>query len=428
MDMYTLILEIVQVVCWGMGIISGYFFYRVLNGMIVKRDGKVFNFLVFFSCLIINSMTIFPNDMFNVTLDLIWFIFLVLICFKGKLAAKFSTVAVLYPLIIANNFLVMDVLGFVYRQTGELFIMDVMCNFLEALIRIGIWYAIYKIFMDRISLSGKVFDERTWILLGTICLASLVCIITFIYYGPGDTYKIWLGALSCMVTNIGSLYLAGYFVNSIQQGIEQKNLKLQWDYYKELEKNQTEIRKYRHDINHHFTVMKDLFESGDREAAKTYFQEAKKQIAACNRMFCKNGIVNAVLNAKYNLAVSEEIDVFFHIDLPEVIAIDAVSLCTIFANTLDHAIEACVKIEEADRRKLSVKARIIDNGYFSYEIENSKVNEIKERRGKILTDKEEKGIHGLGLLNVKEIVERYEGVMDVAYTKESFRVVVGFRT
>ena len=65
-----------------------------------------------------------------------------------------------------------------------------------------------------------------------------------------------------MATNIGSLYLAGYFVNTIQQEMEQDNLKLQRVYYEELERNQTEIRRFRHDMNHHLLVIRDLFDRG----------------------------------------------------------------------------------------------------------------------------------------------------------------------
>lgn len=68
--------------------------------------------------------------------------------------------------------------------------------------------------------------------------------------------------------------------------MERKNLKLQKSYYEELEQNQA-------------------------------------QIAVHNRVFCKNSILNAVLNAKYNLAQEQQIDCFFHIDLQKLIGCDS---------------------------------------------------------------------------------------------------------
>ena len=95
--------------------------------------------------------------------------------------------------------------------------------------------------------------------------------------------------------------------------------------------------------------------------------------------------------------------------------IDDVSLCTVFANTLDNAVEACQKIEDKAARRISVKARYTENGYFSYEIVNSKCNRVRMRRERFITDKADSASHGVGISSVKEIVERYGGTMDISF-------------
>ena len=101
----------------------------------------------------------------------------------------------------------------------------------------------------------RLFNDKIWMLLDIICLASLVNITTCIYFTPKDTYKMWPAAFACFATNLGCVALAKYFVISIQQNLERKNLKLQKSYYKELEQNQAEIRKIRHDMNNHLSVL-----------------------------------------------------------------------------------------------------------------------------------------------------------------------------
>ena len=64
------------------------------------------------------------------------------------------------------------------------------------------------------------------------------------------------------------------------------------------------------------------------------------------------------------------------------------------------------------------------NGHFSYEIVNAKENKVTERNGSFETDKEDKGSHGIGLWNVRQIVQKYEGEMDVSYTDETFSVTI----
>ncbi len=139
---------------------------------------------------------------------------------------------------------------------------------------------------------------------------------------------------------------------------------------------------------------------------------------AGNRTFCKNSIVNAVLNAKYNLAVEHGIDCFFHIDLQKLTGIDAVSLCCLFSNTLDNAIEASVKIPDPHDRHISVKARVTD------EITNAKRNAVLEQKGILKSDKEDPAAHGLGLSSVREVVEKYSGTLDLSYTEDTFTVTV----
>ena len=91
-------------------------------------------------------------------------------------------------------------------------------------------------------------------------------------------------------------------------------------------------------------------------------------------------------------------------DLKEAAALTDIELCSLFANTLDNAIEACVKIKDREKRRITLKARSV-NGHFSYEIVNAKENKVTERNGSFETDKEDKGSHGIGLWNVRQIVQ-----------------------
>lgn len=325
------------------------------------------------------------------------------------------------------DFLIQDLLGVVYFSLDATLFASIFCYLSDAFLHILFWYVLYRLFRQRLFDISRLFDQNTWILLGAVCLASLVSITTVIYYAPAQSYKIWLCALACIITNIGSLCLAGYFSNSIRLEAERNNLKLQQEYYEELERNQTEIRKLRHDMNHHLSVIKDLFYSENRMEAEEYFKEVESQIAVQNRVFCKNSIVNAVLNAKCSQAAGQGIDCFFHVDLHNIQSIDSVSLCSLFSNTLDNAIEASLKVRDPGARKISVKARSTDSGYFSYEISNQKANPIVEKNGHILSDKKDAKSHGLGIRNIREIIDRYNGTLDISYTEDTFTVTMLIR-
>lgn len=425
--MHDLLSAASTAVTWLAGILyfaQGYLFYRILCCMAKRRSGKLWGAAVFVSCTVISTMVIFPNDLFNVMLDLVWFLAMMLLAFHGSVWQKLAVVSVLYPLAVSQNFLIMDILGNLWMRTGSTLLMEIFCTLADTFLPLFFWYLILRLFRRRLFQMEKLFDNRSWILLGAICLASMVNISTCICLSPEQSYQVWPAAFACFVTNLGSLFLAEYFTISIQRNMERKNLMLQKSYYEELEQNQTQIRRLRHDMNNHLSVIRSLFHSGNLEEADRYLSGLETQIAVQNRVFCKNSIVNAVLNAKYNLALEHQIDCFFHIDLEKLTGIDSVSLCCLFANTLDNAIEASVKIPDPQNRRISVKARVTENGYFTCEIVNAKQNGILERNGALQSDKEDSASHGLGLSNVREMVQKYNGTLDISYTEDTFTVTV----
>ena len=176
--------------------------------------------------------------------------------------------------------------------------------------------------------------------------------------------------------------------------------------------------------SNHLAAVGGLLEQEKTEEALEYLHGLYEHTQTKSRQFCTNSIVNALLNLKYNAATEAEIDTFFHIGIDGMTEIDDISLCTLFANSLDNAIEACRKITDREKRRLSLKARYSESGYFSLEISNSKINPVSEKQGAFMTDKDNQKMHGLGIASMKEIVERYKGTIDIQYTEESFTVVI----
>ena len=84
--------------------------------------------------------------------------------------------------------------------------------------------------------------------------------------------------------------------------MEIQALKYQQVYYEELENNQEQIRKLRHDMKNHLNVLSLLLKEQKDEDAREYLKSLSGEFSANLRLFCKNPTLNAVLNAKYLLA------------------------------------------------------------------------------------------------------------------------------
>ncbi|EKS4342345.1 ATP-binding protein [Clostridium sporogenes] len=117
------------------------------------------------------------------------------------------------------------------------------------------------------------------------------------------------------------------------------------------------------------------------------------------------------------------IDIICIAPLISIVSMDDMDLCSIFANTLDNAIEASLKIKDLSQRKITIKART-NKGYFSYSITNKKDQHILTHKKTIISSKSDIKHHGFGLQNLKDIVNKYKGNLDISYNDTQFSVVV----
>lgn len=420
--------EIIKAVFDGMGFVlywvQTWFFYRTICSFLEQRKNLFCRAVSFLLACPMCIMVIFPQDVFNITANLPLFLVVLIIGFQQKPLVKMSIVLLFFPIIISLNFLTMDVCGWIVANCfdgGNLANTVLSNTFIW--IQTGFWFVFSRFAKKKYREMTAELDTQSWLLLDAICLASLTAVISCVYYTPEQSYKIWFCMLACMITNLSAVRLVYYLAEHVRGRLIEKNMKLQQDYYQELEANQMEIRKFRHDMNNHFSVVSELLEEGKETEAKEYFRSLSGQLRARSRTFCKDSIVNAVINSKYNRAVEQGIDCFFNIEIDALWFLNNLDVCTIFSNTLDNAIEACMKVAE-EKRRISLKARCTENGYFSYEITNSKNQEIRVEEGRYRTWKKDVKSHGIGIENVQDVVKRYGGTMKISYDDETFGVVI----
>lgn len=104
--------------------------------------------------------------------------------------------------------------------------------------------------------------------------------------------------------------------------------------------------------------------------------------------------------------------------------LDEIDLCVIIGNLLDNSIEACEKIENKDNRFIMFECQQINN-YLSLTIVNS-ILDTTQLDFDLRTTKKNKKLHGFGIKNVKEIIKKYDGVMDCGVVDNSFKINIVF--
>ncbi len=410
-----------------MQFITGYFFMKCMDCMMKKRKGRLPFLLGLVLYTIVSTLVIFPKDMTNISFSLLLFALTNFMLYRGKWLIKLSMILIFLPIAASANLLYIDIGGHIFMHffTEKDEVANAILSSTFFIILPVFWIIFYHFFSPSLKKIQNIFTDKAWIIVDIISLASFSALFSCIYLAPEyKTYFIWPCILACLITNMGSIRLAAYLADGLHADLERKNLQLQKNYYEELEHSQNQIRKFRHDMNNHLSVVGNLLNDGNLSEAKEYFSSISGYMQTTNRKFCQNSVVNAVINAKYQIMTNTSIDTFINIDIDKMLFIDDISLCTIFANTLDNAIEACCKIDDIAKRKLELRCRYTENGYFSFELMNSKINEIHEKKGRFLSDKEDQDSHGIGISSIKEIVNKYAGTLNISYDKEWFKVVI----
>ena len=183
-------------------------------------------------------------------------------------------------------------------------------------------------------------------------------------------------------------------------------------------------RRMRHDMRHHFRVLYNAVEQGNTKEVKEYLsgiieQSGKQE----NERFCKNMILNGVLQYYIDWARSEDIVCDVLVDCEE-LAVSTGDLTILFGNILENAINACVQVEE--NRWIKVKAGTI-GGSFAAIIDNS-CNYVSLSEKYYLDDGylpawafRSVRTSGLGLRSISVTAEKYGGNATFCFDKEMRR-------
>lgn len=176
------------------------------------------------------------------------------------------------------------------------------------------------------------------------------------------------------------------------------------------------VRKMRHDLKNHVNNLNMLLsdEEHGQERAKQYLLEYVRQTAALQEFVkTKNSVADAVLNAKLMYCKEQDIPAVISVD-KNIRGLTQTELCCVLGNLLDNAIEAELKLSKA-QRKIEIKIVMIEE-VLDILIRNRIAEPVLQDVQKVKnigTTKQDAENHGFGLKNVREIVKKYDGFMDL---------------
>lgn len=184
--------------------------------------------------------------------------------------------------------------------------------------------------------------------------------------------------------------------------------------------SEEKVKALRHDMKHHLNELRILASQNRIKEIATYIDDMDEFIVCHDEIVSSgNAEIDSVMNYMLRRAKQELYHVNVNVQLPKAVS-HIFDINVIMGNLLENAIEAAAQTNE---KRLDFRVELTQ-GFLRIQIENSYSGKTKQEHGRFFTTKSDKDMHGIGLKNVRNIVNKYNGKMDVRQEENRFCVVL----
>ena len=291
-----------------------------------------------------------------------------------------------------------------------------------------LYFISFKLLLKLFKTDNNLFGIYDWsviiaVMTSSIVIAGIMHYLSIIIENEKARALINVSILGIFVLNAFILYL----VNSLKKNNElQKELeivKMQEHYqsqYIDNAKQQYEaMRKIKHDTQNSFLAIEKLLRDQNYHKALSITKEYTDALSSFQTFIdTHNSIANAVINSKLSYAYANGINSRC-LSVSDIDGIKDTDLCSILSNTLDNAINACMKLPKGSDREISVEILCEEHTY-SFIIKNTISDSVLATNPELQTSRDDAEEHGYGIKILNEIAKKYKGRVDFYEERERF--------
>ncbi len=177
----------------------------------------------------------------------------------------------------------------------------------------------------------------------------------------------------------------------------------------------------RHDMKYHLNELSIMAGRNEDSEVMHYIQDMYSYFSNPDEYISSgNKEVDSLLNYMLNKANSVLESVDYQINVPKDLEVSSFDLTIIVGNLLENAIDAA---KDSEEKWIEVLLNY-ERGMLFIRIRNSYRNVVQKRGEVYITTKKEKQEHGIGLQNVKKVVDSYKGKMNISDQGNVFDVKI----
>lgn len=422
-----------------------YAVFMMANSFVEKRGSKLRCFLFLFVPKLIQQYFQYYNSNIEQTVlttilfsaaTLIFDFFLFFVVFEGSfqeiIVAVVSCDIAALPVVLYKRFITQH---FTPEGASRIYIGDFStlvltcagCLAVAALV-VLIYHFLGKLLV-KINYNSKLFSVLGIIGVAGFIVCELVAIIDdgiVFFLSKEYLIKYALINLAWIVFFVVMYIINDYFTKKrLRREIEVLNEEKtrQFEYYNLMKIYNEEIRKIRHDMKGHISVISSFVEEKEYDRVEEYISTLSENLQKIKRVNVTGNVTadTVICDIKEKCEIKNIKFVPKGI-LPEKTGIDDVSLTCILTNVLNNACEACLRMEESEEKFINLDVYVAAD-CFVIKCENSKSKNEKINPKNIKTIKKENG-HGYGMKIINDIVKEKDGTMEIKDNENTFVIEI----
>ncbi|MCB6616650.1 sensor histidine kinase [Ruminococcus sp. 210702-SL.1.03] len=361
---------------------------------------------------ILSSVVLFVNDIFLYLVTTTVLISLVaFLCFEDSVRHKIFWIVIFLLIISISEPIVIGILCIANMGTPDEFLQSGLGRYLGMI-------GTDLIYLWLIGLMHRIINKRIrdlpvkyWILIITIPIISIFLLQTILEGFAADKSYNYISLGFSLIGIIFINILMFNFFESYEDKIKLNYLETlkqqEQENYKLLTLSYKQVREFKHDIENQFSVLKDMLENDDTDAAKEYLVKLSSFVRLANRLcYTGNNAVDSIVNIKGSLARTYGIEFICKVNIITSIKANELELCRIIGNALDNAIEGCQRSNSPSKH---IWISISEEREKLFLVITNTSDEVDT--DSLTSTKKEKGLHGIGVSSIKSSVDRLGGLV-----------------
>jgi signal transduction histidine kinase len=263
-------------------------------------------------------------------------------------------------------------------------------------------------------------SNKSWLIIMTIPLISIAMSIISVY-GPIVEKRFGImQVLFCLLLlyiNIITFYMFDNIVVQMadigQYKLREHMLLMNQEQYEAKMETYEQVRRIRHDMIGHLVAIRGYHIKKNFDEALEYIDQLHEQISATgNAIISGNTVVDALINNRIVLMEQKGIECHQTVVIPDELKIEDMDLAIVVENMINNAIEGCERSGK-EVREITLGMKYKNQNLF-IEVKNTyDPDQIRKSKGKFMSTKEKIENHGIGIGNIEETVEKYNGLFQV---------------